>query len=405
MPRTSPLQALGQGPVCPAQRLGALLGVPRACRARGHGQGPAWGPAGSGGCSSASAFRKGLHGREGLSPAPPAPHLRPESWENGLPRGDRSHSSPHGAERPVRGAASAGSKTLQPGPRPAPPGPARGKREAAAESESESSAVHTRTHKRAPRPGPARHHGRGDLAPRPPGRLQLPQLPAVRRGTPTLGSPHGAMPLLPAPCPAPPGTARIALLTPAPHHPPATSPCALPQPHAGALAGLWGSARVPPQEGAGGAGGTALHGTKVLLGTNPACFQLVPPPRLGPDRAPCQPPSPPRNTALEQGLVSQGFQAPKARKTGTTIAGLVCAVSQDGAHQGVGAGAEQGLGGGMEALGSGLVWGAESPCMISALTPAPPQDGVVLGADTRATDDMVVAEKNCLKIHYLAPNI
>ncbi|KYO29952.1 proteasome subunit beta type-7 [Alligator mississippiensis] len=64
-----------------------------------------------------------------------------------------------------------------------------------------------------------------------------------------------------------------------------------------------------------------------------------------------------RNTALEQGLVSQGFQAPKARKTGTTIAGLVCA------------------------------------------------DGVVLGADTRATDDMVVAEKNCLKIHYLAPNI
>ncbi|XP_006037658.1 proteasome subunit beta type-10-like [Alligator sinensis] len=64
-----------------------------------------------------------------------------------------------------------------------------------------------------------------------------------------------------------------------------------------------------------------------------------------------------RNTALEQGLVSQGFQAPKARKTGTTIAGLVFT------------------------------------------------DGVVLGADTRATDDMVVAEKNCLKIHYLAPNI
>lgn len=34
-----------------------------------------------------------------------------------------------------------------------------------------------------------------------------------------------------------------------------------------------------------------------------------------------------------------------------------------------------------------------------------PQDGVILGADTRATDDMVVADKNCMKIHYIAPNI
>lgn len=33
------------------------------------------------------------------------------------------------------------------------------------------------------------------------------------------------------------------------------------------------------------------------------------------------------------------------------------------------------------------------------------QDGVVLGADTRATDDMVVADKNCMKIHYIAPKI
>ncbi|CAJ1943325.1 unnamed protein product [Cylindrotheca closterium] len=31
--------------------------------------------------------------------------------------------------------------------------------------------------------------------------------------------------------------------------------------------------------------------------------------------------------------------------------------------------------------------------------------GVVLGADTRATSDTEVAEKNCEKIHYLAPNI
>ena len=33
------------------------------------------------------------------------------------------------------------------------------------------------------------------------------------------------------------------------------------------------------------------------------------------------------------------------------------------------------------------------------------KDGVVLGADTRATSDTEVAEKNCEKIHYIAPNI
>jgi len=48
---------------------------------------------------------------------------------------------------------------------------------------------------------------------------------------------------------------------------------------------------------------------------------------------------------------------PKARKTGTTIVGLVY------------------------------------------------KDGVVLGADTRATEGNVVADKNCSKIHYIAPNI
>ena len=35
----------------------------------------------------------------------------------------------------------------------------------------------------------------------------------------------------------------------------------------------------------------------------------------------------------------------------------------------------------------------------------PFQDGVVLGADTRATEDTVVADKNCAKIHYMADNI
>lgn len=33
------------------------------------------------------------------------------------------------------------------------------------------------------------------------------------------------------------------------------------------------------------------------------------------------------------------------------------------------------------------------------------KDGVVLGADTRATNDTIVAEKNCAKIHYIASNI
>ncbi|KAL1808227.1 hypothetical protein ACET3Z_025217 [Daucus carota] len=33
------------------------------------------------------------------------------------------------------------------------------------------------------------------------------------------------------------------------------------------------------------------------------------------------------------------------------------------------------------------------------------KDGVILGADTRATEGPIVADKNCEKIHYMAPNI
>ncbi|KAI7984881.1 Proteasome subunit beta type-7-A [Camellia lanceoleosa] len=33
------------------------------------------------------------------------------------------------------------------------------------------------------------------------------------------------------------------------------------------------------------------------------------------------------------------------------------------------------------------------------------QDGVILGADTRATEGPIVAHKNCEKIHFMAPNI
>merc|ERR1712149_135914 len=56
-------------------------------------------------------------------------------------------------------------------------------------------------------------------------------------------------------------------------------------------------------------------------------------------------------------LANQGFKSPTATKTGTTIAGIVY------------------------------------------------KDGVILGADTRATEDTIVADKNCSKIHYIAPNI
>uniref|UniRef100_A0A2P2LP84 Proteasome subunit beta n=1 Tax=Rhizophora mucronata TaxID=61149 RepID=A0A2P2LP84_RHIMU len=56
-------------------------------------------------------------------------------------------------------------------------------------------------------------------------------------------------------------------------------------------------------------------------------------------------------------LAKKGVNHPSYRKTGTTIVGLVF------------------------------------------------QDGVILGADTRATEGPIVCDKNCEKIHYMAPNI
>lgn len=56
-------------------------------------------------------------------------------------------------------------------------------------------------------------------------------------------------------------------------------------------------------------------------------------------------------------LLSKGLQLPKAVKTGTTIAGIIF------------------------------------------------KDGVILGADTRATEGPIVSDKNCEKIHYLADNM
>ncbi|KAK3087039.1 hypothetical protein FSP39_000856, partial [Pinctada imbricata] len=60
-----------------------------------------------------------------------------------------------------------------------------------------------------------------------------------------------------------------------------------------------------------------------------------------------------RNKLLEQ----KGIKAPTAYKTGTTICGVIY------------------------------------------------KDGVILGADTRATEDTIVADKNCSKIHYISSNI
>ncbi|KAJ3028931.1 UNVERIFIED_CONTAM: proteasome core particle subunit beta 2 [Siphonaria sp. JEL0065] len=63
------------------------------------------------------------------------------------------------------------------------------------------------------------------------------------------------------------------------------------------------------------------------------------------------------NYARNEMLASKGVKLPKATKTGTTIVG----------------------------------------CLY--------KDGLVLGADTRATSGPIVADKNCEKIHYLAPNM
>eukprot|EP01100_Stratorugosa_tubuloviscum_P003056 TRINITY_DN1724_c0_g1_i1.p1 TRINITY_DN1724_c0_g1~~TRINITY_DN1724_c0_g1_i1.p1 ORF type:complete len:265 (-),score=127.36 TRINITY_DN1724_c0_g1_i1:200-994(-) len=63
------------------------------------------------------------------------------------------------------------------------------------------------------------------------------------------------------------------------------------------------------------------------------------------------------NTARNAWFEKMGVCLPKTKKTGTTIAGLVF------------------------------------------------KDGIVLGADTRATEGSVIAEKNCEKIHYISQNI
>jgi len=63
------------------------------------------------------------------------------------------------------------------------------------------------------------------------------------------------------------------------------------------------------------------------------------------------------NVQRNEHLLARGHAMPKTTSTGTTIVGLIF------------------------------------------------KDGVVLGADTRATEGNIIADKNCEKIHYIAPNI
>lgn len=69
--------------------------------------------------------------------------------------------------------------------------------------------------------------------------------------------------------------------------------------------------------------------------------------------------APPRNAKKTSNamLEAKGFATPRAIKTGTTIVGITY------------------------------------------------KDGVILGADTRATEGPIVADKNCEKIHFLAKNM
>jgi Proteasome subunit len=85
---------------------------------------------------------------------------------------------------------------------------------------------------------------------------------------------------------------------------------------------------------------------------------------------------------------AKGVKSPGFTKTGTTIAGIIYKVSS------------------IQVLQHMLHWDIKHvflACGIIWLCTS--QDGVVLGADTRSTAGTTVADKNCEKIHYIAPNI
>lgn len=114
-----------------------------------------------------------------------------------------------------------------------------------------------------------------------------------------------------------------------------------------------------------------------------------------------------RNALLER----KGVPPPSAWKTGTTIAGVVYKVTARACCRLIGAQHGRAAGGSAAAAHarrrvacSAALRASKRPCL---LTPAPSlsQDGVVLGADTRSTSGSTVADKNCEKIHYIAPNV
>ena len=86
-----------------------------------------------------------------------------------------------------------------------------------------------------------------------------------------------------------------------------------------------------------------------------------------------------RNALLEK----KGVTLPTAWKTGTTIVGLIFKV-----------------------ITATKNFKKSIPLLGGLWQNVPPlQDGVILGADTRATSGSTVADKNCAKIHYVQPNI
>ncbi|KAL6569160.1 Proteasome subunit beta type-7-A [Orobanche hederae] len=83
-------------------------------------------------------------------------------------------------------------------------------------------------------------------------------------------------------------------------------------------------------------------------------------------------------------LVQKGLKQQSFLKTGTTIVGLIFQFIEE-----------------FGAFGWNYMHFICSALDLADLA----IDGVILGADTRATEGPIVADKNCEKIHYMAPNI
>ncbi|GAB5580118.1 proteasome subunit beta type-7 isoform X2 [Prionailurus iriomotensis] len=97
-----------------------------------------------------------------------------------------------------------------------------------------------------------------------------------------------------------------------------------------------------------------------------------------------------RNAVLEADFAKKGYKLPTARKTGTTIAGVVY---------------KEFLTGDQYFSVLTYCFGKRGDIMGEYKISGQTGDGIVLGADTRATEGMVVADKNCSKIHFISPNI